>query len=120
MDFYFCGKCICTDGDDKEVEWDMYVTISYFQCFNDCYEYKDWESQLEDLCSYFSLTTEEKYRYAQLKLMEKLIIDGKTTTYYVGIGFTCVLSMLRIFIQLLSPSPRANKSLIPLLSFGRP
>jgi len=41
MGFYFCGKYICTDGDDKEVERDMYAAISYFWDFNDRCGYED-------------------------------------------------------------------------------
>ena len=35
MDFYFCGKFIHTDGDEKEVERDMYAALPYFQSSND-------------------------------------------------------------------------------------
>ena len=40
MGFYFCGKYIYTDGDEKEVEWDMYVALPYFQGSNDQDEYE--------------------------------------------------------------------------------
>jgi len=62
---------IYTDGDDKKVERDMYAAITYFQDFNDHDGYKERTNHLEYLFSYFSLTTEQKYRYAQMKL------DGK-------------------------------------------
>jgi len=63
-----------------------------------------------------------------LSWIEKLSIGGKTTINYVDIGFACkaffVLGMLHIFIQYLSPRlnnrPRANKSLIPSVSFESP
>ena len=63
-----------------------------------------------------------------LSWIEKLSIGGKTTINYVAIDFACkaffVLGMLHIFIQYLSPRlnnrPRANKSLIPSVSFERP
>ena len=60
MGFCFHGKYICIDGDDNEIERYMYAAIPYFWSFNDRYGYKDWESQLEDFFSYFSLTTGEK------------------------------------------------------------
>jgi len=34
MKFYFYGKYIDTDGDEKEVERDMYADLPYFQSFN--------------------------------------------------------------------------------------
>ena len=40
MRFYFCGKYIYTDGDEKEVEKDMYATLSYFRGSNDQYGYE--------------------------------------------------------------------------------
>ena len=49
----------------------MYAAIPYFQDFNDHDGYKERTNHLEYLFSYFSLTTEQKYRYAQMKL------DGK-------------------------------------------
>ena len=54
-----------TDGDDKEVERDIYA---YFRGSYDHYGYKYWESQLENFLNYFDLTTEEKCRYARLRL----------------------------------------------------
>jgi len=33
--FYFCDRYICTDGDDKKVERDMYATLPYFRVSND-------------------------------------------------------------------------------------
>ena len=33
MGFYFCGKYIYTDGDEKEVERDMYAALPYFRGF---------------------------------------------------------------------------------------
>ena len=38
--FYFCGRYIYTDGDDKEIEQDMYAAISYFQASNDHARYE--------------------------------------------------------------------------------
>ena len=55
MSFYFYGKYIYTEGDEKEVEWDMYVTIPYFRDSHDGYE--KWENNLEELFSYFILTS---------------------------------------------------------------
>ena len=31
MEIYFCGKYIYIDGDEKEVERDMYASLPYFQ-----------------------------------------------------------------------------------------
>jgi len=47
MDFYFCGKYIYTDCDDKEVERSMFVVVPYFRGAYDCYGYEDWEMNLE-------------------------------------------------------------------------
>ena len=33
--FYFCGKYIYTDGDEKEVKRDMYADLPYFWGFYD-------------------------------------------------------------------------------------
>jgi len=35
MEFYFCGKYINTEGDEKQVERDMYAVLSYFRGSND-------------------------------------------------------------------------------------
>jgi len=35
MRFYFYDKYIYSDGDEKEVERDMYATLSYFRGSND-------------------------------------------------------------------------------------
>jgi len=40
MNFYFCGKYIYTDGDEKEVERDMYAALSYFRDYDDQYGYE--------------------------------------------------------------------------------
>ena len=40
MKFYFCGKYVYTDGDEKEVERDMYVALPYFWGSNDHDEYE--------------------------------------------------------------------------------
>ena len=61
MGFYFCGRYINTDCDDKYVERVMFEAVPLFQGFDDHYGY-------EDFFSYFSLTTEDKCRYARLKL----------------------------------------------------
>ena len=53
MDFYFCGKFIHTNGDEKEVERDMYAALPYFQSSNDHYGYEKWENNLKDFFSYF-------------------------------------------------------------------
>ena len=35
MGFYFCGKHIYTDGDEKKVERNIHAALSYFQGFYD-------------------------------------------------------------------------------------
>jgi len=35
MGFYFCGRYINTDADDKDIEQDMYAVILYFRSSND-------------------------------------------------------------------------------------
>jgi len=41
MEFYFCGRYINTDADDKKVERDMYATIPFFRGSSDHYEYEN-------------------------------------------------------------------------------
>ena len=64
MRFYFCGKYIYTDGNEKEVERDMYAALSYFRGFYNQNGYKKWENHFEDFFGYFSFTPDQKYRYA--------------------------------------------------------
>jgi len=59
---------IYTDCDDNEDERDMYADVLYFRGSYDRYEYEYWKSQFEDFFNYFELTTEEKCRYARLRL----------------------------------------------------
>ena len=40
MGFYFCGKCILTDSDEKKVEQDMYAALPCFQGSDDLYGYE--------------------------------------------------------------------------------
>ena len=56
MSFYFCSRYIHTDGDEKKVEW----AIFYFRSSHD---------HLEEFFSYFSLTSEQKCRYVQMRLV---------------------------------------------------
>ena len=69
MGFYFCGKYIYTDGDEKEVERDMYAALPYFRGFYDQDGYEKWENHLENFFRYFSLTPAQKCHYAQMKLV---------------------------------------------------
>jgi len=62
---------IYTDGDDKKVERDMYAAIPYFQGSHNRYGYEKWENHFEELFSYLPLTSEQKCRYAQMKLDEE-------------------------------------------------
>jgi len=59
------------DGDEKEMERDMYMTFSYFRGSDDQYEYEKWESNLEAFFSYFILTSEQKYCYAHMRLIRE-------------------------------------------------
>ena len=70
MGFYFCSRCIYTDGDDKKVERDMYAVIPYFWGSNNHDEYEKW-NYLEEFFSYSSLRPEQKCHYAQMKLAEE-------------------------------------------------
>ena len=44
MGFYFCGRYICTESDEKKIERNMYAVISYFQDSNDQHGYEEWEN----------------------------------------------------------------------------
>ena len=66
---FFCDQYICIDDNEKEVERDIYSTLSYFWSSHDHYEYKEWESNLKVFFSYFVLTSEQKYHYVQMKLV---------------------------------------------------
>jgi len=68
MRFYFCDKYIYTDGDEKEIERDMYAALSYFWSFYHQHGYEKWENHLENFFKYFSLTPVQKCYYAQMKL----------------------------------------------------
>ena len=68
MRFCFCGKYIYTDGDEKEIERDMYAALSYFRSFYDQDGYEKWKNHLEDFFRHFSLTPAQKCHYAQIKL----------------------------------------------------
>jgi len=72
MGFYFCGRYICTKGDLKQVENNIYDAVPIFWGSYDCYCYEVWESNLEFFFSYFVLTSKLKYHYAQMKLVEEL------------------------------------------------
>jgi len=69
MGFYFYGRYINTDANDKKVEHDMYAAIMYFQSSNDYTGYEKWENDFEEFFNYFVLTSEQKYHYAQMKLV---------------------------------------------------
>ena len=48
MGFYFYGRYINTDANDKKVEHDMYAAIMYFQSSNDYTGYEKWENDFEE------------------------------------------------------------------------
>ena len=60
MRFYFYGKYIYTDGDENEVEKDMYAALPYFRDFYDQDGYEKCENHLENFFRYFSLTPTQK------------------------------------------------------------
>ena len=82
--FYFCGKHIYTEGDEKEVERNMYAVLSYFRDSDDHYGYEKWESNLEGFFRYFVLTSEQKYCYAQMRLV------GKASWWWKNIHSSCL------------------------------
>ena len=47
MGFYFVGLYKYTDGDEKEVEQDVYAAIPYFRDSHDHDEYENWKRNLE-------------------------------------------------------------------------
>jgi len=67
MRFYFCGKYIYTDDDDKELERNMYATLPYFRVLMIRMSMKS-ENHLEGFFRYFFLTPTQKCHYAQIKL----------------------------------------------------
>ena len=70
MCFYFCGKYINIDCDDKEVRKSMFASVPYFRGASDRYGYEDWKRNFEAFFSYFDLTSNQKCLYAQRKLDE--------------------------------------------------
>jgi len=54
MEYYFCERYINIDADEKKVEQDMCVVISYFRDSNDHYRYENERNHLENFFSYFS------------------------------------------------------------------
>ena len=69
MGLYVCGSYINTDADEKEVEQDMYMAVPHFWGSHNRYGYEEWESHLEEFFSYFFLISEQKYHYAQMRLV---------------------------------------------------
>jgi len=69
MGFYFCGRYINTDADDKNVERDMYAVIPYFRGSENHIGYEMWENDPERFFSYFILTSKQKCHYAQMKMV---------------------------------------------------
>ena len=88
MGFFFCGKYINTDCEDKYVERAMIGSISFFRGFNDHYGYEAWKNDLKDFFSYFFMTTEKNVAIPDLSWMEKFIIGGEIIIDYVDIGLS--------------------------------
>ena len=61
MEFYFCGRYVNTDTDEKEVKQDMYTAISHFFGVL-MITIESWirgvKNHLEELFRYFLLTSE--------------------------------------------------------------
>jgi len=64
--------CVCADGDENEIERDMYAALWYFRGSNDQDGYEKWETHLENFFRYFSLTPKQKCHNAQMKLGEEV------------------------------------------------
>jgi len=60
MGFYLSCQYIHTKSGEKEVQRDMYATLSYFLGSDDYYGYEKWECNYEAFFSYFILTSEQK------------------------------------------------------------
>jgi len=99
MKFYFCGKYINTEADDKEVKRDVYAALSCFRGSDDQYEYEKWESNLKIFFNYFILTSEQKYRYAQMKFVEKVYCWRKGS----HIDYLCWFVLKDLFRVLYAP-----------------
>ena len=56
MSFYFYGKYINTDCENKYVERALFEAIPFFWGFNNRYGYEALENDLKYFFSYFSLT----------------------------------------------------------------
>ena len=110
----------------------MFEAVPLFRGFNDCYEYEVWENDLEDIFSYFFLTTDEKYRYAILKLDGEayywwrnnyrlcrywFILQGLLHAWYVPPIYSSEPDCKEPNIEHPSLSRRANQS--PILSLQR-
>ena len=54
MTFYFCGRYINIDADEREVKQDMFTVAPHFWGSSDRYRYEEWENHLEYFFSYFS------------------------------------------------------------------
>jgi len=115
---------IYTDGDDNEVERDIYAATPYFWDSHDRYGYEKWKIILKN-SSVISLISEQKCRYPKWSWLEKLIRDGKTAIGSVDIGLSykifsvlCMLHTFFIFMRLkqiakslmlsMSPSSRGH------------
>ena len=72
MGFHFCGKCIYIDGDEKEIERDMYAAFPYFRGPNDHDGYEKWKNQLDNFLRYFSLKPTQKCHFTQMKPAEEV------------------------------------------------
>jgi len=49
----------------------MFTAVLHFLGSNDLYRYEERQNQLEKFFSYFFLTSEQKYRYVQMRIVGK-------------------------------------------------
>jgi len=88
MKFYFCGRYINTDAEDKEVERDMYATIHTFGVLMIMMGVKS-EKSSRGFFSYFSLTPKQKCHNALMKLAGVIYrCCGRTTKATVDIDLS--------------------------------
>jgi len=71
MGFNFYGRYIYTDGDEKEVERNMYAAISCFRVLMIVMDMRNGKIILKNFLVISSLISEQKCHYAQMRLVGK-------------------------------------------------
>jgi len=104
MDFYFCDKYINTDADDKDVERICMRLSHIFGVLMIVLGMRS-EKMILNFFSYFILTSEQKYHYAQMKLVGQAYCGGKIAISMINIGLSYkiifVICMLHTFFMYL-------------------